>query len=430
MIRPCGASIRDNAINGIFNETGVKEIDNLLYPELGYCIIQEDIMKFLMKFCGYSLTMADKARKAIAKKKGTEQLIPEIRESFIKNSKDKYKLSEKQCSNIIEPILQCILDATRYAFSWNHSDSYSFIGYACGWLRHYYPLEFIATCFNVWTGKEEKTNVVYNYAKEHGIKILSPKFRFSRSQYYMDKKTNSIYKGIESIKFLNSACAEYLFSLKDNEYKTFCDLLKEIYSNGNINSRQLEILIKLDFFSEFGNSNFLLNYVELFDKINNSKTISKDKFDGVVSDIIKKYSRETAKKYVDIDVNNILTECEEYFKIIYDKDTTIKQKIEWQLEFVGYIDFKTNVNEDRTKLLILDIKELDSKKTGKAWAYATTTISIGTGKQSEILIPEKLYKANPVFKNDVIKTTEGGVYSREYQGKKSWYFSFYKKIDM
>lgn len=431
LIRPCGASIRDNASRGVFNETGVEAIDKLLAPELGYCIIQEDIMKFLMKFCGYSLNMADKARKAIAKKKGTEQLIPEIREGFIKTSKDKYNLTDEDCSRIIEPILQCILDATRYAFSWNHSDSYSFIGYACGWLRHYYPLEFIATCFNVWTDKEEKTKVVYEMAKRMGIKIFQPQFRYSRSNYYMDKEHNAVYKGIASIKFLSPDTAEYLFGLREEKYNGFIDFLSRL-DTSHINSRQIEILIKLDFFKEFGNSKFLLNAYHFYSKFGSSKMISKDKFGdaNIIESIFKRHSRETAKKYVDLDMDAILSEVEEYLKMIHSEDFPIIDKIKWQNEFVGYIDFRTNEEEDRTKLLILYIRKLVSKKTGKVWAYSFETISIGSGKKSEVLVYPNVYEKNPVVEKSVIKVSPYALTSKEFNGRKSWYLNKYEQIVM
>lgn len=431
LIRPCGASIRENASAGIFNETGVEAIDRLLAPELGYCIIQEDIMKFLMKFCGYNLNMADKARKAIAKKKGTEQLLPEIRNGFIKTSKDKYHLTDSDCQRIIEPILQCILDATRYAFSWNHSDSYSFIGYACGWLRHYYPLEFIATCFNVWSDKEDKTKVVYEMAKRRGVRIFQPQFRHSRSNYYMDKEHFAIYKGIASIKYLSPDTAEYLFSLRNEKYDGFIDLLASLDSK-HINSRQIEILIKLDFFKEFGNSRYLLNVYRFYEQFGESKMIGKGKFDGadVFEGIFKRHSRETAKKYVDLDMKAILKEVEEYLRVIHNSDFSIIEKIVWQQEYVGYIDFRTNEEADRTKLLLLDVRQLNSKKTGKVWAYSFETLSIGTGKKAEILVYPNVYESCRVVKNNVIKVNPRSLSVKEYNGRKSWYLNKYEQIIM
>ena len=132
--------------------------------------MQEDIMKFLVNFCGYSDAESDTVRRGIAKKYGTEKFIDEIHDRFISYSNETYGAPKEQLEEIFPPIKQGILDATRYAFSWNHSDAYSCVGYICGYLRYYYPLEFLTAALNTFEGKEEKTLNITNYTKKKGIK--------------------------------------------------------------------------------------------------------------------------------------------------------------------------------------------------------------------------------------------------------------------
>jgi DNA polymerase-3 subunit alpha len=103
----------------------------------------------------YSPPESDNVRRAIAKKKGTETLLPEIRERFISYAPTRYDITPEQCAQVIDPFIQIIMDASAYAFSWNHSDPYSAIGYICGWLRHYHPLEFLTTALNVFPKLEK-----------------------------------------------------------------------------------------------------------------------------------------------------------------------------------------------------------------------------------------------------------------------------------
>ncbi|MCC0705421.1 hypothetical protein IC213_20805, partial [Clostridioides sp. ES-S-0049-02] len=84
-----------------------------------------------------------------------------------------------------------IIDASDYLFSLNHSTPYSYLGYACGYLRYYYPLEFISVLLNTNNGNIEKTSKITEYALKRGVNIFNPKFRFSKSEYFFDKKTNS-----------------------------------------------------------------------------------------------------------------------------------------------------------------------------------------------------------------------------------------------
>lgn len=431
LIRPCGTSVRNFAVKGDIRRTGIKDIDDMLAPELGNCIVQETIMRFVMRFCGYDLSGSDRVRKSIAKKLGTEQLLGEIRQGFYKNAVVEYNLSEEKAESIIQPILKCISDATRYAFSWNHSDAYSYIGYALGYLRYYYPVEYITTCLNVWKNKEEKTNTVISYAKRKNIKILPPKFRYSKSEYFMDKEYNAIYKGIGSIKYMNSNIAEELYELRNGTYNTFSELLYDIANKTSLNSRQLEILIKLDFFSEFGNSKELLAINEWFNffKQGEIKTIKKEKIkDQTIYNIIKRYSKETATGFKIIDVKSIINETEIAQKSIEIKDFSYKEKILTQIEYYGYIDMNTGDNsiEERTKLIVLENIPLRKKKDNSIWAYKILTQSIGSGKHGEFTILGSCYKNKPIKQYDIIKAKK--YFKKEYNGKIYWYLGDYDYI--
>ena len=143
--------------------------------------LQETIMQFLVKFCGYSDAESDTVRRGIAKKKGTEQFLPDIKRRFIEHCTSKYGLSTEKCEQVIEPFLQAILDASSYAFSWNHSDSYSAIGYICGYLRYYYPLEFLTAALNIFSDNMDKIVEITKFASKKGIIVSQPKWGISKT---------------------------------------------------------------------------------------------------------------------------------------------------------------------------------------------------------------------------------------------------------
>ena len=68
LIRPGCASFRDNVANGEILTTGFKELDDFLVITMGRITMQEDIMRFLVKFCGYNDAESDTVRRGIAKK--------------------------------------------------------------------------------------------------------------------------------------------------------------------------------------------------------------------------------------------------------------------------------------------------------------------------------------------------------------------------
>ena len=418
LIRPCGKGVYDDATNGIVSKTGIKEIDNLLGSSMGYAIMQEPQMAFVQEFCGYDFLRADKLRKIIGKKLGTRDQLPIIKEGWEKNAKVKYNLTDEQSDKIINPFLQCILDATRYSFSLVHSLSYSCISYECAYLRYHYPLQYLTSCLNAWNGDDDKTAEAINYANSRKVKILAPKFRHAKAEYFYDLTTNSIYKGTSSIKGLNAGYSDFLYSLKDNSYKTFTDLLYDIQASG-MPRDQVETLIKLDYFEEFGTCKELATIFKQFQffKKGEAKTIAKSKIpDEITMSIIKRNANETEKQFNKLNCHNILNEIEQYIMTMNLGDVDIKTKIANQLEYMGYIGIKTNKSEDRPKIVILEMKVMKQRESVEPWGVIIDAQSIGSGKRSSYTVPYKLYKQCKFNKNDVIKIRDW------YKNKRGYFY--------
>lgn len=418
LIRPCGKGVYDDATNGIVSKTGIKEIDDLLGSSMGYAIMQEPQMAFVQEFCGYDFLKADKLRKIIGKKLGTRDQLPIIKEGWEKNAKVKYNLTDEQSDKIINPFLQCILDATRYSFSLVHSLSYSCISYECAYLRYHYPLQYLTSCLNAWNGDDDKTAEAINYANSRKVKILAPKFRHAKAEYFYDLTTNSIYKGTSSIKGLNAGYSDFLYSLKDNAYKTFTDLLYDIQASG-MPRDQVETLIKLDYFEEFGTCKELATIFKQFQffKKGEAKTIAKSKIpDEITMSIIKRNANETEKQFNKLNCHNILNEIEQYIMTMNLGDVDIKTKIANQLEYMGYIGIKTNKPEDRPKIVILDMKVMKQREAVEPWGVIIDAQSIGSGKRSSYTVPYKLYKQARFKKTDVIKIRDW------YKNKRGYFY--------
>lgn len=321
-IRPAGASYRDDLSNGIIRTTGSKPIDDFLSNTFGYLVFQCQIIEFLHQYCGFTMGEADIVRRGFAKKTGTDQYIPIIKnggcinqktqhhiDGFIKTMKNKYGIDEKKSEEDIASFIKVIEDASSYLFSLNHSQPYSYEGYVCGWLRTYYPLEFLTVAMNINSGKEEKTIALTKYAKKIGIRFQPPKFRHSEGDYSCDKETNTIYKGLSSIKFLGGEIADQLHTLGQNKYTSFASLLFDIKEKTNMDSRQLDILIKIDFFSEFGDINKLLHTVERFNQIYGKRSIKKDvaEKNKLPEDAIRKFAdEESDTRITEIDIDKFL----------------------------------------------------------------------------------------------------------------------------
>lgn len=419
LLRPACASFRDSVANGEFYDNGFDALNEFLAPEAGRIAMQETIMQFLVRFCGYSAAESDNVRRAIAKKKGTETLLPEIEQRFISFCTEHYDMTVERCEEVIKPFLQIILDASAYGFSWNHSDAYSSIGYICGYLRYYYPLEFLTAALNIFGDNMDKTADITAYATRVGIKVTLPKWGLSRGEYFFDKEKRIIAKGLTSIKYMSSALADELYNLsKTKRYTSFMELLGDLDTKTTINSRQLDILIKLDFFSEFGNQRELLRMTDLFMntfKKGEAKKIKKSEIDGTpLEDIIKKYAigvtkaGGVAKSYTLLNVSSILQEVEQVVRSIGMEDLSDIIKVRNFYDVMGYIGYVSGRDEDRPKLYVTEVKPLHRKSDNKKFGYSVFTKSIGSGKESRFTVFSKVYDNDPIKEGDII-------YCRRYE---------------
>lgn len=394
-IRPAGESYRDKLAQGIYQDNGHKALNDFLAPTLGYLVYQEQIIEFLHSFCGYTMGEADIVRRGFAKKTGTEKFIPKIKAGFTKTMGEKYGVSPKEADKLIVNFIKVIEDASAYLFSKNHADPYSWIGYICGYLRYYYPLEFITTALNIFEDKEEKSLSIINYAKKCGITISPIKFRYSIAKYSYDKETNRIFKGISSIKYMNTNIANEIYELRNNKYNTFIELLYDLKEKTSLNSRQLNILIELDFFEEFGDANFLIHLSNLFKEFDGKVQIKKDKLDslGINYDTVRPFAKkETDKTFSDICMKELL---EEFVRKNHYKKRTLKEKVCAQIEHLGYIDII-----DARYSRMLAILSIDTKYSPRLKVY-----SLKNGTILEVKIDKKTYNRNKLEKCDIIRVT-------------------------
>ena len=400
LLRPGCASYRDRVADGEFYENGLKELDDFLAPTMGYVTMQEDIMQFLVRFCGYTQAESDNVRRGIAKKYGTEELLPEIERRFIEYTSEHYNTTKEKCAEIIKPFLQVILDASSYSFSWNHSQAYSCIGYMCGYLRYYYPLEFLTAALNIFEDNEEKTNEIIKYAQKVNIPIESIKFRYSKPEYTYSRETNSIYKGMSSIKYLNKKISGELYKLgQQTKADNFIDLLVDI-SHTSVNSKQLDILIKLDFFSEFGEINMLLRQRNIFDKFYGRKTLKVDEIQrlGLTEQHITQLGGQaTAKMVKDLDIIKLI-------KLLCDNQdypkTTVIDKINYEQECLGYINIKLpQLSEQYAYILNVD---------GKFKNKFIKIYRLKTGETETLKVKADAFNTSPLKEQMIIKTIAAG----------------------
>lgn len=426
-IRPAGASYRDDLANGVIRKSGNAAIDEFMKPTFGYLVFQCQIIQFLHEYCGYTMGEADVVRRHFAKKTGTDKDIPQIKAGFAKTMAERYSMNQDESDKVIADFIQVIIDASNYLFSLNHSQPYSYEGYVSGWLRYHYPLQFLTVAMNINQGKEEKTAALTAYAHKVGIRIKSPKFRHSRSDYFCDVDENTIYKGLGSIKYMSADVAEALYSMRDMQFKNFIDVLFAIQQlEVKPDARQLDILVKIGYFAEFGPAKALLLGIDVYKNFSKCKTIKLDKWSemGYNMDMLEPYAGKlTEKTASQLDNRGIVLSILRSMKM---PKTTIVDKLKWQIELLGYVD-GSDPNSDPNDWLVLDVKT-----TGYGTVYCTL-YNLCYGAERTYRANKKFWTNHQLSKGDVIravlqeknkmKKDENGEWvtlSETYQEMKVW----------
>jgi len=419
-IRPSGASYRDDLLSRKPHKNPSELIDDLLKDNNGYLVYQEDIIAFLQKVCGLSGSYADTVRRGIARKKPEilEEALPKILEGYCSRSDHPRKDAEKECGEF----LQIIEDASAYMFGYNHSIAYCLLGYLCAYYRYYYPIEFVTAFLNDAANDDDIRNGTL-LAKHYGIKVVPPKFGISKSDYAFDKESNTIAKGLASIKYMGTKVANSLYELsRGYKYPSFTDVLFEIDDKTDLDMRQLSILINIDFFSDFGNQRELNNIVSFWEffKHGQAKQIRKEKVDGsYIEDIVKRRSTDLRKdgtpgaNYILLDTYAIIRECEERVLSLGLKDIGIITKMKNFNDAMGYAGYVSGREEDRSTLFVKDIFPVKRRSDSKQFGYNILTQSVGSGIESRFTVFNRVYENAPIKKGDVIKCIK---YTRDSKG--------------
>lgn len=397
IIRPGCASLLDDFIERKEYTTGVVALDNILEDSGHRLIYQESIMKYLI-WLGIPETSSYDIIKKIAKKKFKEPELKELKEKLIQGW-----IKQVGKEDGFEETWNVVEDAAKYSFNCSHSLSYAYDSLYGAYLKSHYPLEYYSVALNYYNGDEERTKKLISELSYFNISLKKPTFRYSKSTYFMDKETNTIYKGTSAIKFLNATASNYLYSLRDNKYNDFIDLLIQITNDKDdegrtyINSRQLEILIKLQFFEEFGHNGKLLDVYKAFTSLYGRKVIQKDKMSElpISPDIVAENAlTETDKQYRDIDVEKIL---HTYEKEAPNINIKVSEQIKFEMDLLGYI----NTTYPEVEKSICLVKDVETKFTPRVVVYC-----LKNGKEVECKISKTIFKSKALKRNSLIKAND------------------------
>lgn len=246
-------------------------------------------MQIVRELGGYTMGRSDNVRRAMSKKKvhvmEHERDIfingndAEIQEQIAKGTpSDKLPKPVAGCvrngiaADVADGIYATMMDFAKYAFNKSHAACYAVVAYQTAFLKHYYPVEFMAALITSVVDNSNKVSEYIGVCRRMGIDILPPDINSGDVGFSVEG--NSIIYSLTAIKGVGRNVIEALVQERcDNgAYKDIRDFVVR-NSNGEVNRRAVENFIKAGAFDCFlGNRRQLMSvYNAVMDDVQNDK---------------------------------------------------------------------------------------------------------------------------------------------------------------
>jgi DNA polymerase-3 subunit alpha len=267
----------------------------ILEPTYGCIVYQEQVMQIVRDLGGFTLGRSDLLRRAMSKKK--LGVMNEERQNFVYGNE---KEGVKGCINngisedVANKIYDEMIDFAKYAFNKSHAAAYAVVAYQTAFLKHYYPVEFMAAMLTSVMDRTDKVAEYIYSCRSMGINILPPSINDGESGFSVSG--NNIRYGLTAIKSIGRTVIDNIVNerIAGGEYKTLDDFIKRI-ADKDVNKRAIENLIKAGALDSLEGTRrqFMMVYGAILDKINNDRKNSlsgqMSLFDFVAEDEKKKF---------------------------------------------------------------------------------------------------------------------------------------------
>ncbi len=243
----------------------------VLEDTLGVIIYQEQVMKISQVMGGFSLSEADKLRKAMGKKKA--DIVEALRGKFLEGAKER-SVDPQTAESIYDDMAKF----AEYGFNKSHAAAYGLVTYQTAYLKAHYRAEYMASLLSASKDNQDDITKYIADCRLAGIQILPPDINTSRYNFTIEN--GKIRFGFAAIKGLGERAIECIINSREETGPfTSVQHFIENIDIGVINKGALESLIKsgvLD--SLHKNRASLFAGLELM--IDTAKFLQKDKKSG------------------------------------------------------------------------------------------------------------------------------------------------------
>ena len=249
------------------------QLESILSPTYGCIIYQEQVMQIVRDLAGYTLGRSDLVRRAMSKKKAA--VMEKERRNFVYGNEEEGVLG---CVNngiseeIANKIYDEMTDFAKYAFNKSHAAAYAVISYQTAYLKHYYPLEYMAALMTSVMQNSGKVSEYILSCRKMGISVLPPSVNEGEGAFSVSD--DAIRYGLSAIKGVSHNCIDKLCQERKEhgKFTNFKDFLTRM-SDKDLNKRMVENFIKAGALDGLdGNrKQFMMIYASVMDGISKDK---------------------------------------------------------------------------------------------------------------------------------------------------------------
>ena len=154
----------------------VPELEPILKDTYGIIVYQEQVMQIANQLAGFTLSEADKLRKAMGKKK--PELMARYSVQFVEGCAQK-GISHEKATKLYELIAKF----AEYGFNRSHAAAYALLAYQTAYLKANYPAEFMAGNMSLEQGDTDKIVLYIEECRHMGLGVLPPDINTSGARF-------------------------------------------------------------------------------------------------------------------------------------------------------------------------------------------------------------------------------------------------------
>lgn len=249
------------------------QLEPILSPTYGCIVYQEQVMQIVRDLGGYSLGRSDLVRRAMSKKK--QSVMEKERANFVHGNAEEGVpgcVANGIQEGVAGKIYDNMMDFAKYAFNKSHAACYAVVAYQTAYLKHYYPVQFMAALLTSVIDNPGKVAEYIVCCRNMGIEILPPDVNTSSKEFGVSG--NAVRYALLAIKSVGRPAIEFICKEREEHgpYKSIQDFLTRV-QNGDCNKRAIEHFIKAGALDCLGGTRkqFMYAYVPIMDRLASGK---------------------------------------------------------------------------------------------------------------------------------------------------------------